>query len=182
MARGAGPLNCNDCYGSLTINGVSMHTPAWCVTDLSELWGSFEYRGSNRVIPGRRGRKPYVRRPDETRYSFPMVIGGYADQNGDVYYAEYDDVYSDTYDQECTVMYYQGLEANVSYLQQAFHLDDPSDVSESVFDAEFTLPSGSVRTSRVQVLALRGQLHPGALMLATLEIVDVDAGLLVAGV
>lgn len=181
----AGPLNCDTCYGTLTINDVLLHTPAWCLTDLSDLWGSFDYRGSNRVIPGRRGRKPYVLRPDQTRYSLPFLIIGAYDENGNPYYDEgagYEDEYFEAYEHGPNVLWQEGLETNVAFLQTAFALDDPSAVAESVFDAEFTLPSGTIRTSRVQVLALRGQLNPGGFMAATLEILDVDAGLMVKGV
>lgn len=181
----AGPLNCDDCYGTLTINNVLLHTPAWCLTDLSELWGSFDYRGSNRIIPGRRGRKPYVLRADQTRYSLPFLIIGAYDENGNPYYDEgagYEDEYFEAYAHGPNIMFQEGLETNVAFLQAAFHLDDPSTQPESVFDAEFTLPSGTIRTSRVQVLGLRGQLNPGGFMAATLEILDVDAGLLVMGV
>lgn len=178
----AGPINCDDCYGTLTINDVLLHTPAWCLTDLSELWGSFDYRGSNRIIPGRRGRKPYKLRADQTRYSLPFLIVGYSDQNGNVYYDEYSDTYSDVYSQGSVVMWQQGLETNVAFLQNAFHLDDPTLQAQSVFDAEFVTPLGHVRSSRVQVLGLRGQLNPGGYMASTLEILDVDAGLMVKGV
>lgn len=182
----SGPIQPDTCYGELIINDVTLHTPAWCVTDLSELWGSFELRGSNRLIPGMRGRKAYVRRVDETRYSLPMVITGYCDPNGtpwntddpDVYY----DIYAEAYGHGPAVTFANGLENNVAILQNSFRLDDPTAVPQSLFDADFVLPSGTVRSSQVQVLALRGQLQPGAVMFATLEILDPSAGLMVAGV
>lgn len=181
----AGPLECDPCYGELAIAGVSLHTPAWCLPDLSALWGSFELRGSNRVIPGRRGRKPYVRRVDETRYSLPLLVTGYCDVAG-VPWTDpgggYSDFYSDTYEHNGAVSFEEGLENNVAFLQRLFSLDDPTLVADSLFDAVFTLPSGTTRASRVQVLGIRGQLRGGALFRATLELVDVDGGLIVMGV
>lgn len=182
----AGPLTCDPCYGELTINDVSLHTPAWCATDLSELWGSFDLRGANRVIPGARGRRAFVRRVDETKYSIPLLITGYCDANG-VPWAEdvedtpdvYDDIYDDVY-QGFATGFMAGLELNVNALQTAFYLDDPTGVTYSLLDAVFTLPSGATRTTQVQVVGLRGRLAPGALMRATLDIVDVYGGLSLA--
>ncbi len=180
-----GPLNCDPCYGTLTINDVLLHTPAWCLPDLSALWGSFELRGANRLIPGRRGRKPYVRRADETRYSLPLLVTGYCDAAGIPWTdpgGGYSDFYSPSYEHVGATTYEEGLENNLAFLQRTFHLDDPSDTAESVFDAVFELPSLTTRESRVQVLGIRGQLLPGALFRATLEILDVDAGLILMGV
>lgn len=180
----AGPLNCEPCFGELTINGVSMHTSAWCLTDLSDLWGSYELRGSNKVIPGVRGRRAYKRRVDETRYSLPMLITGYCDADGTPYGLTgggYDDIYSDVYeDGPSGVIFQEGLETNVLALHEALYLDDPSAIDRSLVPAVFTLPSGATRETDVQVLGLRGQLRPGALMRATLELLDVY-GLLSVG-
>lgn len=162
----AGPLNCDPCYGTLTIDQVSLHTSAWCAPDLSALWGSPLLRGQNRLIPGRQGRKPYKRRIDEFRFSLPLLVTGYCDSDGFAY-------------SDAGVGFDQGLEANVAYLQNALVI--PPSNNDSTRDATFTLPSGNVRQSTVQILGLTGQLLPGALFRATLELVDVDGLLLVGG-
>lgn len=163
----AGPLNCETCYGTLTIDEVSMHTPAWCLFDLSALWSTPEYRGSNRVIPGRQGRKPYKRRIDETRYSLPLLVTGYCDENGTPY-------------EPMGLDWAWGLEANVAFLQDKVALP-PADVADSTRLATFNLPSGNVRRSLIQVLGIRGGLRVGGVMQATLEILDTEGKLHVGG-
>lgn len=162
----AGPLNCESCHGTLTIGQVLLHTPAWCVVDLSPLWGTPPYRGANRLIPGRQGRKPYPRRLDEARYSLPILVTGYCDSDGFPYF-------------EAGIDYDQGLEANVAFLQN--NVAFPSAATDSTRDATFTLPSGNIRESNVQVLALTGQLLPGALYRGTIELLDPEAKLIVGG-
>lgn len=177
-----GPLECDTCYGALTVGGVLMHTPAWCLPDLSPLWSSFTLRGNNRLLPHRRGRKPYPRRIDETHLSFPLIVTGYADAAGTPFSewgSGYSDAYIDIYEGEAPLTQSQGLEANIQILQEAFHLCDPTAVTDSVVTAEFALPSGTTRTSRVQVLGMVGQLWPGFIWQGTLELLDVDGNLMV---
>ncbi len=162
----AGPLECDLCYGTLTIDQVSLHTQAWCAPDLSALWSSPTLRGQNRLIPGRQGRKPYKRRLDEVRFSLPLIVTGYCDPDGLPW-------------SEVGIGFDQGLEANVAYLQD--HLVLPPDNDDSTRDATFALPSGNVRQSTVQVLGMTGGLRSGALFRATLEVVDVDGKLIVGG-
>lgn len=178
----AGPFACDTCYGELAIDGVSMHTSAWCLPDLSPLWSSFELRGQNRVIPGRRGRKPYPRRVDETRLSLPMLVTGYCDAAGTPYSeggTGYSDIYDDVYEHGPAISYPAGLETNIAYLQDLFNLCDPTETVNSLHTATFTLPSGAVRESQVQILGLVGALRPGYLFRATLDLLDVDGDLMV---
>lgn len=164
----AGPLNCESCYGTLTIGEVSLHTPAWCCTDLSDLWNTPPQRGSNRLIPGRQGTKPYKRRLNESHFSLPMIISGFCDQEGVSYF-------------DLGLSFEEGLEANVAFLQNNVALPNP-DTINSTREATLTLPSGNVRKSDVNVLGLlAGKLVPGSLLRATLEIVDSAALLLVGG-
>jgi len=166
----AGPIECTSSYGTLTIGSVLLSTPAWCLPDLSPLWGSPDLRGSNRLIPGRQGRKAYKRILDETKFTLPILVTGYCDSEGRNY-------------AEVGLSYPAGLEANIAFLQNQFGLDDPSamETDDSTLEAWFTLPSGNVRTSNVQVVGLNGQLLPGALFRGTLDLIDVDALLMVGG-
>lgn len=167
----AGPLACDAAYGKLTIEGVSLSTPAWCLPDLSALWEPRDFRGSNRLIPGLNGRKPYKRRLDETRLSLPLLVVGFCDQSGTPY-------------DEMGVPFNQGLETNIRYLQEAFGLDDPALLpsGNSTLTAVFTLPSGNTRTGLVQVVGMHGVLRPGLHWKGTLELIDVEAKLIVPGV
>lgn len=146
------PITCQTgTYGSLSIDNVSLHTPAWCAVDLSDLWGTPDYRGSDVLIPHRVGQKPYMRRKDATQYSLPMIVTGYCDQFGAVN-ANFD----------------IGLQANVEYLMTYVAL--PTNVGDGTRTAEWTLPSGTIVTAQIHVLGLRGTLLPGALFRPTLEI------------
>lgn len=167
LGASAGPLNCQDCYGHLAIGDVSMHTPAWCMPDLSVLWGTPTLRGANRLIPGRQGRKAYKRRIDETHYSLPLLVTGYCDENG-VPWANQD------------VDWNQGLEANVAFLQDNVANPD-TDRGDSTVRATFTLPSGNTRRSWVQILGITGGLNVGGVLRATLELLDTEGKLTVGG-
>lgn len=62
--------------GSLTINGVLMHCPAFAVVDVTPLWDGPAWRGEDLLVPGVQGRTPRPRRRDYTEKSLPMVIDG----------------------------------------------------------------------------------------------------------
>lgn len=146
------PIKCQSgTYGTLEIDNVLLHTPAWCAVDLSELWGTPDYRGDDVLIPHRAGRKPYLRRKDTTRYSLPMMVTGYCDQFGSP-----------------NADYAAGLEENVTYLLTYVAL--PTNVGDGTRTAVWTLPSGTVHTAQIHVLGLKGDLLPGALYRPTLEI------------
>lgn len=117
------------CQGELTIDGVSLNTPAWSVVDLSPLWASFDTRGQNRLIPGAQGVLAYRKRITERDHSLAIVIIGDVDENGD---AHADPV--------------EGLEFNLDTLLAALLPD--SDASKP---AVLTLPSGTTRNAEVQV-------------------------------
>lgn len=166
----AGPIEDDAPFGTLTIEDVSLNTPAWTLPDLSPLWATPTLRGSNRLIPGLAGRKAYKRRLDETTHTLPILITGFCDQIG----TPYDDL---------GISFSQGLESNIRFLQTAFGLDDPSAIAsgDSTLTATFVLPSGDARIAPVQVLALSGQLQPGWYFRGTLEILDVQSLLIVGG-
>lgn len=62
--------------GELTINGVLMHNPAFCATDVTPLWGEADERGEDLLIPGMWGQLALPKRPDKTTYPIPLVIDG----------------------------------------------------------------------------------------------------------
>lgn len=153
------PIDCTEQpYGTLSIDNVSLHTPAWNAVDLSELWWTPEVRGGNVLRPHQKGRKAKIRRGEETRYSLPMVVTGYCDRLG-VEYADYE----------------EGLERNVEYLLTYVAL--PTNVGDGTREAIWTLPSGRTVTADVQVEGLRGALRPGAIYTPTLELVVPGADL-----
>ena len=79
-------LSCSTALGALTINSVSMHTPAWSVLDLTPLWMPVTtYRGENVVIPGASGRRAQPYRFDEGRYTLPFTVIGAVNLSGVAY-------------------------------------------------------------------------------------------------
>lgn len=137
--------------GALEINGISMHTPAWTVVDLTMLWMGAEIRGGDRLLPTVPGVIPYRRRMTVTQHSLPMVIVGYVDESGTPY--------SDPW---------EGLEANIDYLRG--WIVDPTNVGDGTLPAELTMPSGVTRTADIHVVALSLGNISKAMMRATLEI------------
>lgn len=137
--------------GSLEINGVSMHTYAWTVIDVTTLWMGADIRGQDRLLPTTPGVIPYRRRMTVTRYSLPMVIVGYVDQ--------YNVPYADPW---------EGLETNIDFLRA--WVVDPTNVGDGTVQADLTMPSGTVRSADVHVLGLALGQVSRARMRATLEI------------
>jgi hypothetical protein len=117
------------CQGSLTIDSLSLNTPAWSVVDLTPLWAAFDTRGQNRLIPGASGVVAYRKRITERDHSLAIVIIGDVDENGD---AHTDPV--------------AGLEDNLDTLMAVLAPDAGATKS-----AVLTLPSGTTRTAEVQI-------------------------------
>lgn len=71
-----------DTYGQL--NGVLLETYAWRTvgSGYDELLNTPALRGSDLVMPGAQGRRPYQRIIDATTVSIPMTITGLTDQDG----------------------------------------------------------------------------------------------------
>lgn len=76
------PLDCNDVYGRLVIDGWSLHTGAWCAYDLSDLFRSPAFKGENVPVDGEPGTSARSLLPDETTYSVPMMFSGAVDRTG----------------------------------------------------------------------------------------------------
>lgn len=145
-----GVIECRDCNGELTINNVSMHTPAWCVLDLAQLWMPNAVRGQNVIIPGAAGQRAYRIRRDQARYSLPMVITGYVDDLGDRY--------ADPW---------IGFVINLDFLRA--NVIDPPVAATQV--AELIMPDGSLRVENIQVVGFTLADDPAPMKRATLDIV-----------
>jgi hypothetical protein len=68
--------------GLLSVDSVSMQTPAWCVVSVSPLWGFNALRGDDLLIPGRVGLVAMTRRFTETTVALQMVVDGRTDSAG----------------------------------------------------------------------------------------------------
>lgn len=124
------------CQGTLTINGVLMHCPAWNVIRLVPLWLTPSVRGGpNRPIPGIAGRVAYRRRIDETVHSLPMMVSGLRDRTGAI-----------------NANPWAGLEANIAYLRA--NVVDPTNATDGTRAATLVMPSGATRTANIQVIGM----------------------------
>ncbi len=143
-------INHGTTTGELVIGAVNLHCPAWCALNLIELWVPGDVRGSDRIIPGAAGVRPYRRRLTVTEFDIEMVITGFVDPAGVV-----------------NADPWVGLEENINALK-ALVTDSPD--ADGTWPATLTMPSTEERTADVHVLALRiGELGIGA-TLAALEI------------
>lgn len=69
----------------VSIGGVSLATPAWNSLNDHVLWQGPEVRGSDRLLPGSTGVRPYRRRATVTRYTLELVINGTFKEDGTTY-------------------------------------------------------------------------------------------------
>lgn len=77
----------------LEIASTPLATPAWRVTNLSALYG-MNKRGSDLVMPGAAGSRPYQRQIASRTASLPLIVYGTHDRTGTPYgnvYAGIDD-------------------------------------------------------------------------------------------
>ena len=140
------------CHGSLAIDGVDLHTMAWCVPDLSALWGTPDVRGSDRLLPGSAGVIAYPRRRTVTRYSLPLLVNGHWDEDG----IEHGDPEAQ-------------LARNWAYLQDNL-LDQPG-TADGTRTAVWTLPDANVVVADVHVLGTAAPtIVAGTVLRTTLEL------------
>jgi hypothetical protein len=157
--------------GELTIDGTSMHCPAWNVTDLLDLWMPAAVRGTDRIMPGSPGVRAKPRRATVTRRSLPIAVCGEVGPDGSPI--------SD---------YMAGLESNIDQLRA--DVIDPTGVGDGTRLAVIVMPSGNSRSRRIHIEGLTLGRHmegvnqftgqQGYVMLATLEI-SIPRGSFVAG-
>jgi hypothetical protein len=73
--------------GELKINSVSMHTAAWRVRDVVELWYDSPLRGEYVTIPGVDGEQVVPMRQAAAQFSLRFVMVGDVDHTGAAYAA-----------------------------------------------------------------------------------------------
>ncbi len=122
--------------GTLTINGISLHTYAWCALDLRELYIPSQYRAGNVTIPGANGNRPYRYWIGEATHDIQMRITGLVDQSGTP-----------------NADPFLGYQTNLAYLKTNL-LTPPV---TGTFAATISLPSASTISANVQVLGLQFQ-------------------------
>lgn len=128
--------------GELLITGesgleTSLHVDgAWDATNAHVLWlrGEGAVRGQNVVISGAEGQLGEPWRTDQSTYGLEMLVDGSNDVDGNPY-----------------ASYLEGLEANLTFLEEEFCLN-PSQVTS--YPARLVMPSGAVRTADVQPRSL----------------------------
>lgn len=135
-----GELCCSTTTGHLAIDGVSMHTGAWCCLDLRPLYFSAKKRGENVVIPGASGQRAYPMRKDQTDVTLRMLISGAVNVVG-------------TPSPHGPI---RGLWDNLDFLDT--YVVGPPAAPTATRTATVTLPGGLVKTAAVQVVDLvRGE-------------------------
>jgi hypothetical protein len=64
-------------FGSVVFNGVNLiSSPQYNAYRNSDLWTDEAFRGENRQLPRRPGRRPKKKYFEETRYLLPLVVSG----------------------------------------------------------------------------------------------------------
>lgn len=116
----------------VVLNGVPMHTPAWEILNLAELWQGPPSRGSDDVIPGAGGVRPNPRRANTRLVSLEICVTGTRDWEGQPY-------------GDARV----GLEENLNYLRA--YVTDPTNVGTGLITCVLHMPSGATRQGDVHV-------------------------------
>ena len=132
----------------LNVNGVDLATPAWRITDLSELLNEGPVRGGDLVMPLAEGARPYRRRRTVRTVTLPMDIYGGFDEDGVVI--------SDPV---------QGAINHMIWLAQHLGIGDDATADDGTVEAVWTLPNASQLFAPVHVLGLLGtaDIAPGLL-------------------
>lgn len=131
-----GPITPDAGNGRLTINGVDLHTYAWCVQDIRPLTIPGAYRGENEVVGGAEGELELPYRIGAATHDLEVQLTGVCDSDGMPYTTRQ-----------------QGLDANLAELESDLLM--PPTPPETAFDASITeRPAGPDLFARVQVLGL----------------------------
>jgi hypothetical protein len=136
-------------------NPQSMHTPAWCALDLTELWVILATRGENEVVPGEGGRRPLDRELDEGKVDVLLAVTGKCDVDG-----------------ELALNKWVQLEQNFAALD-AFTRPNANGRSRH---SHIIMPSGATRTARIQVERFRPGNHIKADIFAAAFSIIVPSG------
>lgn len=124
---------CDDApTGTLTIDGVSLHRPAFVVVDLTPLWLDGDQRGDDVLLPGAVGVIAEPRRVTVTKRTLPLLIDGEWMPDG-----------------TAAPDPWIGFQASIDYLRA--NLTEPTGVGDGTRTATLTMPNGDVRTGPVHV-------------------------------
>lgn len=118
-----------------TAASVPLCTPAYVLTDISPLLGSGDVRGSDRILPGVPGVKPYPRRRTVTEYSLDLFVDGSFDDDG-------------SHNADPRTAVYDHLEYLIG------ELVDPPAGADGTRAGTLHLPDGSTRTADVTVVGI----------------------------
>lgn len=120
----------------VSIGGISLATPAWDVLNIHVLWQGPEVRGSDRLLPGAAGVRPYRRRATVTRYTLELVINGTFREDGL------------TYANPAI-----GLQSNIDYLYA--NVVAPVATTSGTRAVSLVMPDGTTRTGHAHVEAFQ---------------------------
>ena len=152
------PLACSTAYGELTVDGWSLHGPAWCVTNLSDLRNSPSIRLENVEIEDQPGAIPKPGLDDVEDYSFPIVFSGAVDRTGTPYANPAGGLFANRDALHARLV--APIRSGTSDLPAMLELPDPDDVNGTI-----------TYLGDVQPLQLRNwQERPGGYAVATLVV------------
>jgi hypothetical protein len=145
--------------GELKINSVSMHTAAWKVRDVVELWYDSPVRGEYVTIPGADGEQVVPMRQTAAQFSLRFVMVGDVDHTGAAYAA------SGGYSARAI-----GMASNMNYLRTNV-LTGRTLTGNRTRAATLQVPGeGSVRTADIHCWLTPGGVQNKYLFEGTLEI------------
>jgi hypothetical protein len=134
--------------------GLSLiQPPAWVVGNLGPLWVPGQKRGSDVLMPGAVGVRPFRRRPTVTTHSLPIVVSG-----------DYDFTTSD----DCPDDPWVALEHNLAYLAENL-IEDPG-TRYGTRASMLTMASGEQRFAAPHYLRLTPATIEQAVFIGTLDI------------
>lgn len=140
--------------GSLTISGIPMNTWGWNILEPRDLLVTVAVRGTDRLIPGVPGLRPYRRRVTATPHSLPMVISGLHTIDG-----------TPVTDHNARIAQ---LKDHLAYLMD--NVVAPVPTMEGTRTAVLTLPGEEVRTAAIHVLGITPGTWYSVILTATLDI------------
>ena len=125
------------CFGSMVIDGsFPLNCPAWDLYGYQQLWGEFEIRQDEVLLPTADGRRSYPSRLDQSEYELTLYINGEVDQVG----TPWADVW-------------EGLYNNLQTLQNNVFL--PVGTGRGTRSAVLTQPWGGTMSADVKFESLR---------------------------
>lgn len=135
-------------------DGLSLiQPPAWVIGNLGPLWVPGNVRGSDVLMPGAVGVRPFRRRQTVTTHSLPIAV------SGDYDYLEQDDCPDDRW---------VALEHNLEYLAE--NLIASPGTRAGTRDSILTMPSGAERTASIHYLRITPATIQQAVLVGTLDI------------